>query len=93
MAIDAAKLLPKCRMFVRQTNTDADEELIQTISACEADLFTGGVNDPDGDDPLVQQAVKLYCKANFGYDQDAEKYQKAYEHVKSALALCRSYNT
>ena len=45
------------------------------------------------EDRIIQQAIKLYCKANFGLDnKDSEKYKKSYESLKISLALCGDYN-
>lgn len=43
-------------------------------------------------DPLIKQAVKLYCKGNFGYGgDDAERFQKSYESLANSLSLCGDY--
>ena len=45
------------------------------------------------EDPLIIQAIKTYCKANFGLDnKDSEKYQKSYDLLKQSLSLCGDYN-
>ena len=41
---------------------------------------------------MITQAIILYCKSNFGYDNpDAERFQKAYENTKIFLALNKEY--
>ena len=42
---------------------------------------------------LIQQAVKLYLKAHFGYDDQPEKWEAAYERLKAALSLSSDYTT
>jgi hypothetical protein len=69
-----------------------DDELTQTIDACKLDLSNSGVKKLDSSDPLIQQAVKLYCKAQFGYDDPAGDFSRAYEHLKAALSLSGDYN-
>lgn len=44
------------------------------------------------DNPLIQQAVKLYCKAQFGYDDTSSKFAKSYELLKQSLSLSGEYN-
>ena len=45
-----------------------------------------------GGDPLVERAVLLYCKANFGLaPADADRIWRAYEHLKCCLALSGDY--
>ena len=69
-----------------------DDEVKQVMEACLIDLSMGGATEVKPSDPVVQQAMKLYLKAQFGYDSKAEQFGQAYEHLKSALALCGDYN-
>ena len=74
-------------------STDAlDDEIDQTMEAAMQDLKNAGVNEPWWEDRLVQQAVKLYCEAEFGYGDENEKFSRAYEYLKNALALSGDYN-
>ncbi len=88
----AQDLLPPVKQWLRIVTDALDDELLQTIQSCEIDLINGGVAKVDSSDAVVQQAVKLYCKAMFGYDSDSEKFSAAYEHLKAALALSGIYN-
>ncbi len=88
-----ADLHDDVKLWLRMSGKATDAEVDQTIRAALIDLQAGGVVKTDLSDALIQQAVKLYCKANFGYDEDAPKFSVAYEHLKSALALCGEYNT
>lgn len=85
-------LVDQARGWLRIQTQSRDEEIRQTLEACLLDLSAGGVKDPDPSDALVRQAMKLYLKSQFGYDENAEKFSAAYEHVKFALALCGTYN-
>lgn len=87
-----AELLTAAKVWLRDTSSTMDVEITQTIAACKLDLTNGGVVVIDIDDALTQQAIKLYLKAQFGYDDKADKYAAAYEHVKAALALSGLYN-
>lgn len=88
-----ADLRNDVKLWLRISCNATDSEVDQTIRAAVLDLQSGGVVKTDLSDALIQQAVKLYCKANYGYDEDAPKFSVAYEHLKSALALCGDYNT
>ncbi|MPN61943.1 hypothetical protein SDC9_209689 [bioreactor metagenome] len=61
------------------------------VAACLADLVLVGISATDettaAGDPLIVRAVILYAKANFGFDPDAERYQRAYDLLKMSLAL------
>ena len=72
---------------------DFDDEVQGLINACLLDLSRRGVRNANEDDALIQQAVKLYSKANFGYSTDQERYRAAYDALANSLALCGDYNT
>lgn len=86
--LDFAK---KC-LRIRRDNTAFDDEVADLIAACKADLRKHGVVKISESDPLIKQAVKLYCKGNFGYSgDDAERFQKSYESLANSLSLCGDY--
>lgn len=89
----AEELLPAVKKWLRITSASLDDEIEQTISACVVDLENSGVRKVELDDPLIQQAAKLYCKAQFGYDDTSGKFAKAYELLKQSLSLSSEYNT
>lgn len=92
MAFVAQDLLSLVKQWLRIVTDALNDELLQTIQSCELDLINGGVVKVDSSDAVVQQAVKLYCKAMFGYDSESKKFADAYEHLKAALALSGIYN-
>ena len=86
-------MLEKIKLSLRIKNTKFDEEIEDLMGACKIDLKNSGVKKIDTEHVLIQQAIKLYCKANFGLDnKDSEKYKKSYESLKISLALCGDYN-
>lgn len=86
------ELLEQTKRWLRISTDVVDDEVAQTIAAAILDLQNVGVQKTDRDDPLIRQAIKLYCKSQFGYDTDAERFSGAYEHLKMALAMSRDYN-
>lgn len=87
-------MLELARVWVlrNKNNTAFDDELTDLIAACKADLRKHGVVKISESDPLIKQAVKMYCKANFGYGgSDADKFQKSYESLANSLSLCGDY--
>ena len=56
------------------------------------DLRLAGVSNVDIDNPLINHAIIIYCKAYFGNNPDSEKYLKSYEHMKISLALAGDIN-
>ena len=86
-------MLEKVKLTLRIKNNKLDDDITDLIDACKIDLSISGVKKIDETDALVIQAVKLYCKANFGLNnKDSEKYQKSYDMLKSSMALCGDYN-
>lgn len=97
-------MLDKVKAALRVKTTAFDGEIEDLIAACKADLRLVGIVIPDeaeppaeGEpptvgDPLIARAIILYAKANFGYSDDAEKYQRAYDLLKCSLSLAGDYN-
>lgn len=86
-------MLEKIKQSLRIKNNAFNDEIIDLINACKKDLETAGVKNIDEEDSLIIQAVKTYCKANYGLDnKDSEKYQASYEMQKQKLSLCGDYN-
>ena len=86
-------MLEKIKQSLRIKNNAFNDEIMDLINACKKDLETAGVKNIDEEDSLIIQAVKTYCKANYGLDnKDSEKYQESYEMQKQKLSLCGDYN-
>lgn len=78
------------REALRLSSTDFDAtEITPLIEACKIDLKSAGVTDTRiaGEDALIQHAITLYVKANFGYEENYDRFAKAYEQLKISLAL------
>lgn len=87
------EMINSAKSWLRITTDSRNEEIRQVMSACLIDLRNGGVKKIDIDDKLIQQAMKLFLKSQFGYDSNAEKFAESYEFLKRALALSGDYNT
>lgn len=86
-------ILEKVKLALRIRSNAYDIDIYDLIESAKLDLSISGVKKIDEEDPLIQQAIKTYCKANFGLDnKDSEKYQKAYDMKKQHLSLCGDYN-
>lgn len=84
-------LIQELMRAVRVKSQVGADELKELSEACRADLEIAGVYVTDFDDPLPKQALKLYCKANYGYDKDSEKFRDAYATLKDSMALSGEY--
>lgn len=94
-------MLDKVKLALRVTASAFDEEVTDLIAAAKADLRLVGINVPKDEegspakavgDPLIERAIILYAKAEFGYNGDGERYRKAYDYLKCALSLAGDYN-
>ena len=86
-------MLEKIKLSLRIKSNTFDTEIFDLIESAKLDLKYSGVVLIREDDPLIVQAIKTYCKANFGLDnKDSEKYQKSYDMLKQHLSLCGDYN-
>lgn len=93
----------KGALRISASTTAFDDEINGLIAAGKADLRLVGIVVPEeatpvegetavAGDPLIERAVILYAKANFGFNDDSEKYQKAYDYLKCSLSLAGDYN-
>ncbi|MDR1703180.1 MAG: head-tail connector protein [Clostridiales bacterium] len=85
-------LLEDVKLALRITGDDLDSEITDVIAACKMDLQLAGIILITDDDPLIKRAVILYAKANVGYDEDSDKYQRSYDALKMSLSLAGDYN-
>lgn len=86
-------MLESIKLALRINSSAFDTEIKDLIESAKLDMYISGIVKLDETDPLIQQAIKIYCKANFGLDnKDSEKYQKSYDMLKQHLALCGDYN-
>ena len=84
-------MLEEIKLSLRINNSEFDKEISALIEAAQEDLKTSGVNINNINKPLAKQAVTLYCKALFGYDNsDSEKFMQAYEHIKKKISISYS---
>ena len=90
--------LDNIKIPIRESSTDFDEaEIRPMICACMEDLRLAGVRKiakswESEDDCLIIRAVVLYCKAHFGYEEEAERYLQFYTELKEAIASNPRYS-
>ena len=96
MAINTA-ILAKVKTSLRISHSVLDEDVADTVGACLADLQMAGILADKLDsvrslDPLILNAVKLYCKASYTDDTaKAARYQDGYDALKACLMLAEGY--
>ena len=84
--------LTKIKRGLRISHDKLDEDIQADIDACLADLHVVGVTDADTSDPLVFNAVKLWCRSLYTDDTvKAAEYMKRYEALKACLMMAEGY--
>lgn len=77
---------------VRVNDTETTrQEVTDLIKAAAVDLNRQGVKTVELEEPLTKQAVKLYVKSHYGYD-DGGRFLTAYEALSAAMSLSGDYD-
>lgn len=89
------ELLQTVKNALRIKSSAFDNEISDLIDACEKDLIISGIASSriSPDDALIKRAVIIYCKANFGFNDDSEKFNQSYNMLKMHLSLSGDYTT
>ena len=95
--IDPSLVLPKIKTSIRINHSALDTDIMDTIQAALDDLGLCGVIVPDvgesGEvDPLILNAVKLFCKVEYTDDTaKAAEFQRRYDSLKACLMMSEKY--
>ena len=84
------ELIDELKQFIRVNSKEAEGELKALVPSCKKELEIAGVYG-DETDPLYRQAIRLYCKAHYGYDEKAERFKESYEALRDSMALSGDY--
>jgi hypothetical protein len=84
--------LTKIKQAIRRTHNKLDDDLQADIDACMADLRSVGIIYADETDPLIFNAIKLWCRS---LDTDdpvkAAEYMRRYDALKASLMMAEGY--
>ena len=84
--------LVKIKQALRTSHCKLDEDILADIEACVADLNVCGIVYAKEDDPLIYNAIKLYCRSLYTDDTaKAAEYLKRYERLKACLMMAEGY--
>lgn len=83
-------LLDEVKLSLRVTTDAFDEEITSLVEAAKNDLYNAGIK-PDATNPLIKQAIKTYCRINFGNYEKAEELRKAYNSLIIKLQVADGY--
>lgn len=85
-------MLQKVKLALRIKHTQLDEEILDLIESAKKEMRIKGVVKIEELDPLIVQAIKLYCKAEIGLYEKSEDYRKSFDMLLMSLALSGEYN-
>lgn len=85
------EFLDDLKSYIRVTSESSGKEVIDLVEAAVNDMRIKGVISKGEKDPLSRQAIKLYCKGHYGYDEDTERFQNAYKSLTDSMALSGEY--
>ena len=85
-------MLAQIKLTLRISHDSLDDEIKSDIDACLADLKVCGVVFADSSDPLIFNAIKLYCRSVYTDDMaKASEYLRRYEALKACLMMAEGY--
>lgn len=88
----APETLNKVKAFIRISHDKLNEDIQGSIESCLSDLKMHGVVYKDDKDPLILNAIKLYCKAIYTDDTGkAAEYQRRYKELRDCLKAAKGY--
>lgn len=85
-------ILKKVKLSLRTSHDRLDEDIQADIDACLADLKLHGVIYAAVDDPLMFNAVKLYCKSLYTDDPaKSAAFLQRYTNLRDSLKIAKGY--
>lgn len=84
--------LEKIKQAIRISHSKLDEDVQADIDACMADLRLCGVIYADESDPLIFNAIKLWCRSLYTDDTaKGAEWLRRYEALKACLMVAEGY--
>ena len=84
--------LTKIKQALRISHGKLDEDIQADIDACLADLRLAGIVHAYETDPLIFNAIKIWCRSlNTDDTEKAAEYRKRYEALKASLMMAEGY--
>lgn len=84
--------LAKIKLAIRRSHNKLDDDLQADIDACLADLELAGIIYATEEDPLIYNAIKLYCRStNTDDPAKAAEWLQRYTDLKACLQMAEGY--
>lgn len=88
----ATDTLTRIKLALRISHTKLDEDIQADIDACRADLEACGVIYANVNDPLIFNAIKLWCRSLYTDDPvKGAEYLRRYDALKGSLMMAGGY--
>ena len=88
----ASDTLTKIKLAIRTSHNKLDDDIQADIDACLADLKVCGIIHAGAEDPLIFNAIKLYCKSLYTDDPvKGAAYLERYNNLKACLMMAEGY--
>lgn len=88
----ATDTLTKIKQSLRTAHNKLDDDIQADINACKADLKVCGVVYATETDPLIFNAIKLYCRSLYTDDPvKSAEYLRRYDALKACLMMAEGY--
>lgn len=88
----AAETVTKIKTALRISHNVLDDDIAADIAACLADLAVCGIIAPQETDPLIYNAIKLWCRSLYTDDTaKGAEYLRRYESLKACLMMAEGY--
>lgn len=85
-------MIEKIKLALRISHSKLDSDIQADIDACLADLKLCGIIYAADSDPLIFNAVKLWCRSAYTDDPaKSAEYLKRYESLKACLMVAEGY--
>ena len=89
-------LLDDIKYRLGESSNESDLEVLDLIEAAKLEMESKGLDKSKivETDPLVKQAIVLYCKANYKYEDPkiADRFQYIYEQTLNHMLLSGMYS-
>ena len=87
-----ALTLKKIKDGLRISHDKLDDDIQSDVDACLADLELVGVVYADEENPLIFNAIKLWCRSLYTDDPaKSAEYLRRYEALKASLMMAEGY--
>lgn len=90
-------ILDRVKLGLRVSSTVFDAEILDLIEGAKTDLEIAGIANVDTSDPMIVNAIIMYCKLmrgnleNTSRSSSYDAYKRTYDEHKAQLSMSRRY--